>query len=245
MYYYKSQKDDTAVIEALQDLAFKHPTYGFRKLFAYIRRSGNEWNHKRVYRVYKLLKLNRKRKGKRRLPSRVKQPLVRQEQINQSWSMDFMSDSMVNGRRFRTFNLIDDCTREVLAIEIDTSLSSKRIIRTLEKVILERGKPSIIRTDNGPEFTSKELEFWAKDNGIQIQFIQPGRPMQNGYIERFNRIYRESILDAYLFFDLDQVRELTAEWMDEYNNRRPHESLNNLTPYEWKMKQFKTEISNS
>jgi putative transposase len=202
-----------------------------------------QWNHKRIYRVYKLLKLNRKRKGKRRLPSRVKQPLVKQEQINQSWSMDFMSDSMVGGRRFRTFNLIDDCTREVLAIEIDTSLSSKRIIRTLERVILDRGKPNIIRTDNGPEFTSKDLELWARDHEIQIQFIQPGRPMQNGYIERFNRIYRESILDAYLFFELDQVRTLTEEWMDEYNLRRPHESLGNLTPNEWKMKQLKPELS--
>jgi putative transposase len=189
------------------------------------------------------LKLNRKRKGKRRLPSRVKQPLVKQEQINQSWSMDFMSDSMVGGRRFRTFNLIDDCTREVLAIEIDTSLSSKRIIRTLERVILDRGKPNIIRTDNGPEFTSKDLELWARDHEIKIQFIQPGRPMQNGYIERFNRIYRESILDAYLFFELDQVRTLTEEWMDEYNLRRPHESLGNLTPNEWKMKQLKPELS--
>ena len=243
MYYYKSQKDDTEVIEALQDLAFKHPTYGFRKLFAYIRRSGKQWNHKRIYRVYKLLKLNRRRKGKRRLPSRVKQPLVKQELINQSWSMDFMSDSMVGGRRFRTFNLIDDCTREVLAIEIDTSLSSKRIIRTLERVILDRGKPNIIRTDNGPEFTSKDLELWAKDNEIQIQFIQPGRPMQNGYIERFNRIYRESVLDAYLFFELEQVRILTDEWIDEYNNRRPHESLGNLTPNEWKMRQLKPELS--
>jgi putative transposase len=243
MYYYKSQKDDTEVIEVLQELAFKHPTYGFRKLYAYIRRSGKQWNHKRIYRVYKLLKLNRKRKGKRRLPSRVKQPLVKQEQINQSWSMDFMSDSMVGGRRFRTFNLIDDCTREVLAIEIDTSLSSKRIIRTLERVILDRGKPNIIRTDNGPEFTSKDLELWARDNEIQIQFIQPGRPMQNGYIERFNRIYRESILDAYLFFELDQVRTLTEEWMEEYNLRRPHESLGNLTPNEWKMKQLKPELS--
>jgi putative transposase len=158
--------------------------------------------------------------------------------------MDFMSDSMVNGIRFRTFNVIDDCTREALVIEIDTSLSSKRIIRTLERVILERGKPSVIRTDNGPEFTSKDLELWARDNEIQIQFIQPGRPMQNGYIERFNRIYRECILDAYLFFELDQVRQLTEEWMDEYNNRRPHESLNNLTPNEWKMKQLKTEIAN-
>ncbi len=243
MYYYKSQKDDTEVIEVLQDLAFKHPTYGFRKLYAYIRRSGKQWNHKRIYRVYKLLKLNRKRKGKRRLPSRVKQPLVKQEHINQSWSMDFMSDSMVGGRRFRTFNLIDDCTREVLAIEIDTSLSSKRIIRTLERVILDRGKPNIIRTDNGPEFTSKDLELWARDHEIQIQFIQPGRPMQNGYIERFNRIYRESILDAYIFFELDQVRILTEEWMEEYNLRRPHESLGNLTPNEWKIKQLKPELS--
>ncbi len=142
----------------MQDLALKHLTYGFRKLFAYIRRSGNKWNHKKVYRVYKLLKLNRKRKGKPRLPIRVKQTLVKQEQINHSLSMDFMSDSMVNRRRFRTFNLIDDCTREVLAIEIDTSLSSKRITRILERVIFERGKPSIIRTDNGSEFTSKELE---------------------------------------------------------------------------------------
>ena len=156
-----------------------------------------------------------------------------------------MSDSMVGGRRFRTFNLIDDCTREVLAIEIDTSLSSKRIIRTLERVILDRGKPNIIRTDNGPEFTSKDLELWARDHEIKIQFIQPGRPMQNGYIERFNRIYRESILDAYLFFELDQVRTLTEEWMDEYNLRRPHESLGNLTPNEWKMKQLKLEIANS
>lgn len=159
MYYYKSQKDYTEVIEALQELAFKHPTYSFRKLFAYIRRSGKQWNHKRIYRVYKLLKLNRRHKGKRRLPARVKQPLVKQELINQSWSMDFMSDSIVGGRRFRTFNLIDDCTREVLAIEIDTSLSSKRIIRTLERVILDKGKANIIRTDNGPEFISKDLEF--------------------------------------------------------------------------------------
>lgn len=154
-----------------------------------------------------------------------------------------MRDSIVGGRRFRTFNLIDDCTREVLAIEIDTSLSSKRIIRTLERVILDRGKPNIIRTDNGPEFTSKDLDLWARDNEIQIQFIQPGRPMQNGYIERFNIIYRESILDAYLFFELDQVRTLTEEWIDEYNLRRPHESIGNLTPNEWNMKQLKPELS--
>lgn len=234
-FYYSSKKDDSAVIEALQDLAFKHPSYGFRKLFAYLRRAGKQWNHKRVYRVYKLLKLNRKRRGKRRLPTRVKQPLTQQTLINQNWSMDFMSDSMVNSRRFRTFNVIDDCSREVLAIEIDTSLSAKRVIRILDRIINERGKPKTIRTDNGPEFTSKDLELWCKDNEINIQFIQPGKPMQNGYIERFNRLYREAILDAYLFFDLSEVRTLTQEWMEEYNFKRPHESLNNLTPNEWKM----------
>lgn len=233
-FYYRSKRDDKDVIEALQELAFKHPSYGFRKLFAYLRRSGKVWNHKRVYRVYKLLKLNRKRRGKRRLPARVKQPLTQQSLINQSWSMDFMSDSMVGNRKFRTLNVMDDCSREVLAIEIDTSLSSKRVIRTLERIIEQRGRPIAIRTDNGPEFTSKDLELWSIDKGINIQFIQPGKPMQNGYIERFNRLYREAVLDAYLFFDLSEVRILTDEWIEEYNNKRPHESLGNMTPFEWK-----------
>ena len=232
-FYYRSTKDDQQVIDALQDLAFKHPSYGFRKLFAYIRRSGKSWNHKKVYRVYKLLKLNKKRKGKRRLPARVKQPLTQQTTVNSSWSMDFMSDSMVGNRKFRTLNIMDDGSREVLAIEVDTSLSAKRVTRTLDRIIEQRGKPTAIRTDNGPEFTSKELELWAFQKGIIIQYIQPGKPMQNGYIERFNRLYREAVLDAYLFFDLYQVRQLTQEWMEEYNERRPHEALNNLTPEEW------------
>jgi putative transposase len=240
-FYYSSKKDDTEIIDALQDLAFQHPSYGFRKLFAYLRRSGKPWNHKKVYRVYKLLKLNKKRKGKRRLPARVKQPLQQQTAINKSWSMDFMSDSMVGNRKFRTFNVMDDCSREVLAIEVDTSLSSKRIIRTLDRVIENRGKPGTVRTDNGPEFTSKDFELWCKEKQIAIQFIQPGKPMQNGYIERFNRLYREAVLDAYLFFDLYQVRQLTDEWMEEYNYRRPHEALENMTPKEWKSKLLKNE----
>ena len=233
-FYYRSKMDDTAIIEALQELAFKHPSYGFRKLFAYIRRSGKPWNHKKVYRVYKLLKLNKKRRGKRRLPARIKQPLQQQSALNSSWSMDFMSDSLTGNRKFRTFNVMDDCSREVLAIEVDTSLSAKRVIRTLERVSTERGIPQTVRTDNGPEFTSKDFELWCKDKGIQVQFIQPGKPMQNGYIERFNRLYREAVLDAYLFYDLEQVRDLTQEWMIEFNQHRPHEALNNLTPEEWK-----------
>lgn len=155
--------------------------------------------------------------------------------------MDFMSDSMVGNRKFRTFNVMDDCTREALAIEIDTSLSSQRIIRTLERIIEQRGRPLTIRTDNGPEFTSHVFEGWCRDKQINIQYIQPGKPMQNGYIERFNRLYREAVLDAYLFFDLDQVRQLTLEWMEEYNQRRPHEALNNLTPEEVRIQVFNNE----
>lgn len=141
----------------------------------------------------------------------MKQPLAQQNIINQSWSMDFMSDSMVGNRKFRTLNIMDDCTREVLAIEIDTSLSSKRVIITLDRIIEQHGKPVAIRSDNGPEFTSKDLELWSIGKGIKLQFIQPGKPMQNGFIERFNRLYREAILDSYLLIDLNEVRVLTEE----------------------------------
>lgn len=146
-----------------------------------------------------------------------------------------MSDSMIGNRRFRTFNVMDDCSREALAIEVDTSLSAKRVIRVLERVLESRGKPVRFRVDNGSEFTSSDFCLWCRERSIEIQYIQPGKPMQNGYIERFNRLYREAVLDAYLFFDLDQVRQLTAQWLEEYNIRRPHEALNNLTPEEWKM----------
>lgn len=132
--------------------------------------------------------------------------------------------------------MIDDGTREALAIEIDTFLSSQRVIRVLNRIIDRQGKPLRIRVDNGPEFTSAAFTFWAKEQGIQIQYIQPGKPMQNGFIERFNRIYRESILDAYAFFDLSEVRWLTQQWIEEYNERRPHEALGNHTPREWKEK---------
>jgi putative transposase len=243
-YYYQSQKDDTEIIDVLQHLAQLHPSYGFRKLFAYLRRAGHQWNHKRVYRVYRLLKLNKRRKGKRRLPNRTKQPLQQRSSINQSWSMDFMSDSLIGGRKLRTLNVIDDCSREALAIEIDTSLSAKRVIRTLEQIIDWRGKPQHIRVDNGPEFTSKDFELWAREQQISIQYIQPGKPMQNGFIERFNGSYRREILDAYVFFELAEVRELTEQWIQQYNNHRPHEALNDLTPNEWKHQISKIELSN-
>ena len=144
-----------------------------------------------------------------------------------------MSDSLTCGRKFRTLNIIDDHNREALNIEIDTSLPTRRVIRSLRQVIEERGKPDRIRVDNGPEYTSKELVEWCSKMGIELLFIQPGRPMQNGYIERFNGTYRRDILDAYMFNDLDEVRELTWKWMEEYNNYRPHDSLKGLSPREY------------
>lgn len=156
--------------------------------------------------------------------------------MNGSWSMDFMSDALASGRKFRTLNVIDDCNREALVIEIATSIASKRVIRTLEQLIDWRGKPAAIRVDNGPEFTSADFTSWGKEKEINIHYIQPGKPMQNGYIERFNGSYRREILDAYLFFDLEEVRQLTEKWIEEYNTRRPHEALGNLTPSEWLLK---------
>lgn len=232
-YYYRKQKDDSEVIGKLQELADKNPTHGFRKLFSYLRREGRAWNHKKVYRVYKLLKMNKRRKMKRRLPSRVKQPLTQPIKINNSWSMDFMSDSLASGRKIRTLNIIDDCSREILAIEIATSIPAERVVRTLNRLIEWRGKPNMIRVDNGPEFTATCFTTWAENHGIKVQYIQPGKPMQNGFIERFNGTYRKEVLDAYLFFEISEVQTISNDWAKEYNEHRPHESLGNKTPAEW------------
>jgi putative transposase len=180
--------------------------------------------------VYKQLKLNLKRKGKRRLPARILNPLEAVDQMNLSWSMDFMTDSLLNGRKFRTLNLIDDFNREILAVEIDTSLPALRVVRVLEQIISWRGKPKRIRVDNGPEFISTTLGLWCEEKGINLQFIQPGKPTQNAYIERFNGSFRKDILDAYLFENLQQVRMMAEEWMDDYNYHRPHDALSGRSP---------------
>jgi putative transposase len=230
VYYYQSHRDDHAVIEKLQTMAEKRPTDGFWKMYYRIRREGLNWNHKRIHRVYKFLKLNMKRKGKKRLPARILRALEVVSSINECWSMDFMSDALQSGRKLRTFNLIDDFNREALAIEIDTSLPAERIIRVLEQVISWRGKPKRIRVDNGPEFISLKLAIWCEERGIELQFIQPGKPTQNAYIERFNGTFRKDVLDAYLFENIPQVRMLTEEWMEDYNFVRPHDALNGRSP---------------
>lgn len=230
VYYYQRIRDDQPVIEKLQVMADKRPTEGFWKMYYRIRKEGLTWNHKRIHRVYKLLKLNMKRKGKRRLPARILQPLQAVDHINASWSMDFMSDALLSGRKFRTLNLMDDYNREALGIEVDTSLPAERVVRVLEQITNWRGLPKRIRVDNGPEFISSKLALWCEEKNITLQFIQPGKPTQNAYIERFNGSFRTHVLDAYLFENLDQVRALAEEWMDDYNLYRPHDALNGRSP---------------
>ncbi len=221
---------DVDVIEALNDTIKRHARWGFWKCFNSLKTKGHTWNHKRVYRVYCNLGLNQKRRAKRRIPTREKQPLLVPEKPNQVWSADFMSDSLYTRGRFRTFNVIDDFNRESLAIEVDTSLTAKRLIRIFEVLKETRGLPDVLRVDNGPEFTSGEFVSWAEYNGIIIQYIEPGKPNQNAYIERFNRTYREEMLSLYLFESLSEVREQTYWWRIGYNEERPHDALGNLTP---------------
>ena len=223
---------DAQVIDAINVVLDKHPRWGFWKCWKYLR-NRHRWNHKRVYRVYCKLKLNQKRRAKKRLPKRIQQPLSVPQLPNQVWSADFMSDSLYAGRRFRTFNVIDDFNRELLHIEIDTSITGKRLIRVFERLRLERGLPDVLRTDNGPEFLNGELIAWAEEAGMTIQYIQPGKPNQNAFIERFNRTFRDEVLDLYLFRNLNEVRETTYWWKVEYNEQRPHDSLGGRSPVEY------------
>lgn len=232
-YYYQPRKDDSPVIEKLREYADRMPNRGQDEYCKLIRKEGLIWNHKRVKRVYKLMKLNIKRKGKRRLPNRLKVALEVPSQMNYTWSMDFMHDALQGGRKIKVLNMIDDFNREALAIEVDTSICGSRVKRVLDQVIEWRGKPKSIRMDNGPEFVSHELADYCNAKGIEMKYIQPGKPTQNGYIERFNRFFREDVLDAYLFNNLQEVRMLSEEWMEFYNEKHPHESLNDMSPREY------------
>jgi len=208
---------------------------------AYLKNQGYTWNHKRIARVYKEqgLSLQGGARSKRRKLPPGPQSLTQASRLNQTWSLDFMSDRLASGRTFRTLNVIDDFSRQALWIEVAVSLPSQRVIDLLEALILWHGQPDCLRTDNGPEFTSKALVAWAEDRGIRLLRIQAGKPAQNAYIERFNRSYREAVLDAYIFHSLAEVRRVTEDWLRTYNTIRPHEALGGLPPQEFAAKHGK------
>jgi putative transposase len=236
MYYYKSIKDDSLVEQKLQELAERKPTRGLGHYYGLIRNEGIVWNHKRVERVYKKLKLNLRRKRKRRLPARIKQPFVNTLTINQTWSMDFMHDALESGRKVKVLNIIDDYNREVLSIQVGSSISGERVKSVLQEIIDWRGKPTEIMVDNGPEFISAAFVGFCEAENINIKYTQPGKPVQNAYIERFNRTFREDILDAYIFKDINQLKEITEEWVEDYNENYPHQSLGGISPKKYLMK---------
>ena len=234
--YYRVPDDwtvrDAEIIAALTAIVEERPSRGFWKCRKQLKRQGYPWNHKRIYRVYKRMNLHLRRPTKKRLPKRQRAALYVPSMPDTVWSADFVSDALQTGKRFRTFNVTDDFNREVIHIEVDTSITSARLVRIFEQLRDQHGLPQVLRTDNGPEFLGEVFTAWAKDAGMAIQYIQPGKPNQNAYIERFNRTYREELLDQYLFTSLDHVREATYWWMIEYNEQRPHDSLADMTPLE-------------
>jgi len=238
--YYRPAPDwrerDAEVIEALNRVVERRPRWGFWTCFDHLRFKGFGWNHKKVHRVYCQMGLNMKRRTKKRLPNRARVPLHVEGQPNASWSLDFMEDTLYSGRRFRTLNVLDEGVRECLAIEVDTSLPAERVVRVLNQLEEWRGLPEQIRLDNGPEFIAHKLIEWAREKEVRLAYIQPGKPTQNAFIERFNRTYREEVLNAHLFHNLDDVREITWWWMMDYNEERPHTATNRVPPTVYRKK---------
>ena len=237
MWYYRSQRDDSEVIDKLTELAEAKPNRGFDWLYNRIRNQGHKWNRKRVLRVYRLLNLSLRRKTKKRLPKRIKEPLGVPDSPREVWSADFMSDSLITGRSFRVFNLMDDFNREALCMKGNFSMPGVRIVEYLREAIEIHGKPLAIRVDNGPEFLSRVFVNYCEVEDIEIKYIQPGKPSQNGYIERLNRTYREDVLDAHLFRDIEKVNSQTEQWKTDYNQYHPHKSLGRKSPREY-LKEF-------
>lgn len=234
-WYYQSIRDDSGVENKLKSLAQSYPTRGFDWYYLKIRSEGLFWNRKRVLRLYRKLKLGLRRKHKKRLNRPYRYALAQPLAPNFTWSMDFMSDVLEDGRKVRILTIIDDYNREALAIEVGLSTQSQRVIRILERLIFEKGKPASIRTDNGPEFTSHQLADSCQDKRIEQWFIQSGKPSQNGYIERFNRTYREDVLDAYIFEDMESLRIVSSQWLENYNQGHPHQALGGRSPLDFKV----------
>jgi putative transposase len=232
---YQSVRDDRAELRIqLRDLASGRPRYGYRRLHVLLRRKGYRVNAKLVYRLYCEEGLGiRSKRPRRRKSCQVRRVRVVVQQTNESWSMDFMADQLFNGQRFRLLTLVDNFSRESLAIRVGQRLTGDDVVQTLESVVRGRGKPQTIRVDNGPEFISKSLDLWAYWNGVQLDFSRPGKPTDNAFIESFNGKFREECLNQHWFLSLDDAQQVIAAWRDDYNRCRPHSALGQRTPEEF------------
>jgi putative transposase len=230
-YERKLSDENAEIADWLVRLTANRRSWGFGLCFLYLRNvKGFGWNHKRVYRIYCELELNLRIKPRKRLKRDRPESLAVPDAPNDSWSMDFMADQLSDGRSIRTLNVIDDFNREGLGIEVDFSLPAERVVRSLNRIIEWRGKPLSIRVDNGPEYISGTLMKWAEKQGVQLAFIQPGKPQQNAYIERYNRTVRGEWLGQYIFETIEEAQEHATKWLWTYNNDRPNMGIGGITP---------------
>ncbi len=231
--YRTRRPSQTALRERLRELARKHPRYGYWRLYRKLRREGEIVNHKRVHRLYREEDLRVDRRPRKRV-ARERVPAVAATRPNQRWSTDFVADALADGRKLRILNVVDDHTREALGVEVDTSLPAPRVVRVLDRIAEERGTyPATLVCDNGPEFISEALDQWAAQHGVTIQFIQPGRPVQNCFVESFNGRFRDECLNSHWFVSLADARTIVAGWRREYNEEREHGALGGMTPLEF------------
>ena len=231
--YQSVKPDDGELRVELREMASRHPRWGYRTLETMLRRQGKLVNHKRLWRLYKEEGLRLPRKRPRRGPRPRAQKLEAASGINDRWSIDFVSDALATGRRFRCLTIVDDGTRQSPSIVVDSSISGVRVARELDRLVTQRGLPKILVTDNGPEFTSKAMGMWAQSRGVELHFIDPGKPSQNAFVESFNGKFRDQCLNVNWFTSLEDARTKIEAWRQEYNAVRPHSSLGKKTPDEY------------
>ena len=234
LYRYRSRRPDcTPLRSRIEEIAAIKRRYGYRRVYLRLRREGWQVNRKRVYRIYRDAGLAVRRRKRKRIGLFERKPLPKPIAANLSWSMDFVADGLIGGRRLRCLTIVDDCTRESLAIEVDTSITGLRVQGVLERLADTRGLPKSITVDNGPEFDGQVLDKWAYRSSVHLSFIRPGKPNENAYIESFNGKFRDECLNEHWFISLAHARRVIEAWRIEYNTERPHSSLGNLTPEEF------------
>ena len=235
-YHYKAAKADneTVIVKRMQELIDKHKSWGYPIIHDILRREGLVKNPKRTWRIYKENNLTLKLRKRHKRASMLRLELAEPTRPNERWAMDFMSDGLWNGRKFKALTILDIFTKECLAIEVDTSINGNRVTRVLDWLILLRGRPEVITTDNGPEFAGITLDRWAYNNNVRLDFIKPGKPVQNAFIESFNGRLRHECLNQHYFVTLEEAKKIIEDWRLEYNTFRPHGSLKGLTPEEFR-----------